>query len=327
LKIVKNLTISLRHNKLRSIDLTPLKSCTNLREIYLDYNQLDSINLSPLASCTTLRKISLCKNQLRTIDALPLSKCPYLEELDIEHNNLTTVDLAPLSACHSLSSLGLIDGNSLNLRFSASAWAPLRAIAAGSLNQIQTQYVLFNNLHLLNFGMIDSHLLNEISSIPSDTPIDIAKEDIKSTLIQKMCDQIDNGGTTIGLDIDDIVKEGRYTDLIVRAKKVIDLRKEEMNRVEVTWDVDVWEGRIWGEGPNDGPDKYDLRALWLTAYGYRILCALGMQQSTDERNLRRIKAACKKIGHDLLVEPSEFQIPREMSSHLQELILNLVDTH
>lgn len=323
-------TISFKNNCLRSIDLTPLKSCTNLKEIYLDYNELDSIDLDPLASCINLRKISLRKNQLRSINLLPLSKCSSFEELDIEHNNLTDVDLTPLCACHNLSKLKLTDGNSLNLRFSINAWAPLRAIAAGSFNQIQTQYVLFNNLHLLKFGMIDSPILNEISNIPPDTPIEKAREDVKKILIQKMCDQIDAGGTTIGLEIDDIIKEGISADLIIRAQKVVDLRKEEMNRVAVTWNQDIWEGRAVVESPNDGPDKYDLRPLWLTAYGNRILRALEMQQRTDGDSLKGISDACKKIGHDLEIFSyleDDYLLPTEMSSQLQKLILNLVDSN
>ena len=319
--------ISLNHNRLRSIDLAPLKSCTNLKEIYINYNELDSIDLNPLASCTNLRKISLRKNQLSSINLVPLSKCVHLEELDIELNNLITVDTTPLSACHNFLSLKLTGGNSSNLRFPTNVWAQLRAIAAGSSNQIQMQYVLLNNLHLQRFGMIDSPILNEISNIPPDTPIETVKEVVKSILIQKMCDQIDRGGTTIGLEIDEIVKEGKYADLIVRAKKVTDLRQEEMNRVEVTWNEDMWEGRVCSDSPNDGPDKYDLRALWLTAYGNKILRDLNMQQRTDGRNLKRIEDACKKIGYNLQVVPGEFRLPTEMSSQLQKLIFSLVDTH
>ena len=310
-------TISLQHNKLQSIDLTPLRACTNLKEIYLGFNRLNSIDLSPLATCTNLHKISLRNNRLQTINLTNLSKCPYLEELDIELNNLIDVDFTPLNACHNLSSIKLTNGNSVDIRFSANTWAQVRAIIIGSPNWHKTQYVVFRNLNLLRFGMIDSLILNEISKIPRDTLFEQAQKEIKRILIQKMCDQIDAGGTTIGLEIDEIVKEGKYADLIVRAQKVDELRKEEMNHIAVVRDNDASEYAL--------TRMYDLSDLWLTAYGNIMLRALNMPLYIDEKELVTIVAACKKLGYELRIDQFEDQYHTDMSSELRDFILNLVD--
>ncbi|MFX1484506.1 MAG: leucine-rich repeat domain-containing protein [Promethearchaeota archaeon] len=315
--------IVLSHNRLHAVDLTPLASCSKLEELHLDWNELSAINLQPLASCHNLRKISLRKNLLRDIELTGLGQCPNLEELDIEYNAIETVNLNPLSSCHKLKALRVCAGNSLNIRLVADSWALLWAIASGSFDQIYTQYILSQTLGLSKYGMLDSRFLRELCAIPPDTQIDRAKEEVRSILVQKMCEQIDSEGTTIGLRIDEILKEGKNADLIVRAEDVVRLRREEMDRVEVTWNEDAWEGAVYaGVRATDSP-RYDLRALYLTAYGNQIINALRMPLLINGRGLEEVVDSCKRIGHDIKVVPGEFVSPVEMTKEMERLIFAL----
>ncbi|MFW9808041.1 MAG: leucine-rich repeat domain-containing protein [Candidatus Thorarchaeota archaeon] len=99
--------IILRDQDIEWIDISPLKSCKDLRELELHKNDFESIDLSPLSSCTQLEYLSLSTNRLTEIDLTPLASCTSLIELVIHRNSLRSIDLSPLSSCHNLQKLGL----------------------------------------------------------------------------------------------------------------------------------------------------------------------------------------------------------------------------
>jgi len=100
-------TLSLEFNQLASIDLSPLKECTELQWLNLNRNQLASIDILPLKACTKLQKLVLAENQLASIDISPLKACTKLQELWLNRNQLASIDLSPLKACTKLRELGL----------------------------------------------------------------------------------------------------------------------------------------------------------------------------------------------------------------------------
>ncbi len=89
------------------IDLAPLSSCTNLRELRLDKGNIENIDLNPLSSCTVLELLSIESNALMSIDLAPLSSCTNLRQINLGYNRLETIDLTPLSSCINLESLTL----------------------------------------------------------------------------------------------------------------------------------------------------------------------------------------------------------------------------
>ena len=230
------------------------------------------------------------------------------------------------------------------------SWAQLWTVARGSLSLLQesnpdfdlklewtehqlwTQYMLLRNLDLLNIGMVDSCFLDEVCKIPPDMQYDEAKEAVKSIVIQKMCDQIDRGGTTVGLRLDELHPKSKYTELHKLTEKIVRLRKDELEIVEVIYDLDGCAGRVWTEFPEEEEylDCYDLRGLWLTAIGNEILKELRMSLSTSSRGLDMIFNECKRRGYGLydveILEMGDFSPLSKMSDEMQELILSLVDT-
>jgi len=102
--------LNLEDNKLSSIDLTPLKTCTKLKGIGLANNKLTSIDFSPLKTCTELIAIHLARNSLGlslSIDLSPLQACTELQALNLDANTLLRIDLSPLKACTKLTELHL----------------------------------------------------------------------------------------------------------------------------------------------------------------------------------------------------------------------------
>ncbi|MHA2210368.1 MAG: hypothetical protein ACXABV_14495, partial [Candidatus Thorarchaeota archaeon] len=150
---------------------------------------------------------------------------------------------------------------------------------------------------------------------------DDAKEAVRSIVIKKMCEQIDGGGPTIGLDIDKLIDEGKHGKLIARVELVDELRHEEMIRVTVPH-VEEYHEDYHGE--DETYEAYDLRGLWLTDYGFHILKELGMSLSTNENGLKRVTKALKDIGYEIPVGHRMFFSEVPMSQEMQELIWDTV---
>jgi hypothetical protein len=97
----------LYYNRVGSIDLEPLRNCTQLQFLMLYGMALETINLEPLSACTQLRKLELNLNQFKSIDLEPLRNCSNLKELDLTSNDLESIDLSSLSSCTKLLDLKL----------------------------------------------------------------------------------------------------------------------------------------------------------------------------------------------------------------------------
>jgi uncharacterized protein YjbI with pentapeptide repeats len=99
------LQLDLSSNDLRSIDLTPLSGCTELEDLYIYNNHLYEIDLSPLRSCVNLKKINLYNNHISSVDLEPLKECSHLQRLNLYANSLSEVDLSSLVNCKELTDL------------------------------------------------------------------------------------------------------------------------------------------------------------------------------------------------------------------------------
>ncbi len=99
--------LSLRNNKLQTLDLTPIKECTELTRLWLSKNQLQAIDLAPLKGCSELKELHLDYNQLQAIDLIPIKESIKLKGLYLGDNQLQTLDLTPIKGCTELRGLGL----------------------------------------------------------------------------------------------------------------------------------------------------------------------------------------------------------------------------
>lgn len=96
-------TLSLAENRIEEIDLRPLAKCRELSWLSLSDNLLKEIDLGPLAKCEELERLFIGGNQLERINLSPLSNCPRLKEVVISRDIdpgfdsiEKAIDLAPL---------------------------------------------------------------------------------------------------------------------------------------------------------------------------------------------------------------------------------------
>ncbi len=129
-------TLDLYGNQLQRVDLTPLGSCVNLEDLKLG-NQFQYIDLTPLSSCTKLQELHL-NAQLQSIDLTPLSSCTELRQLWLGDNQLQSIDLTPLSFCTNLQDFSLRNNQLRNIDLTPlSLCTELQAFSLGN-NQLQT---------------------------------------------------------------------------------------------------------------------------------------------------------------------------------------------
>ncbi|MHA2352871.1 MAG: leucine-rich repeat domain-containing protein [Candidatus Thorarchaeota archaeon] len=65
-------------------------SCHKLEFLALGGNKLETIDLSPLVSCTNLLRLDLGNNQIHTLDVSPLTSSPLLGQQETKSHNLNT---------------------------------------------------------------------------------------------------------------------------------------------------------------------------------------------------------------------------------------------
>ncbi|MGY5857979.1 MAG: leucine-rich repeat protein [Candidatus Thorarchaeota archaeon] len=328
--------IHLHENQLQIIDLTPLNSNNKIRELALSDNQLETIDLTPLAAHTGLTKLFLYNNSIKTIDLSPLSSCSNLEMVTLRGNKLSDVDLTPFASCPSLRFL-VLRGNPLipldvtpltgdpvidfetlgtswlrrrNMNYQRPAknnpWSFLYQVAQHHKSNLRVQHEILYALNLENYGFIDCDLTEILCSISPETPTEEAREQIAKLLAVEIMRVVDAGGTTTGLELEGLII--KHAEIASRAQRIIELRENEMKNVVI--------------GVNG--DRRDLRELWLTAYGYKILTALNMKDfSYPVPDYVKILRALEKIGYRVkegYVEDSRIN----MSRQLRESILWIV---
>ncbi len=91
------------------VDLRPLSSLTQVRELYLYGNAVG--DLRPLASLTQLQKLSISSNQVTSLQGL--EALTLLEDLNLGDNQIT--DLGPLARLTQLQQLYLYDNQITDL--------------------------------------------------------------------------------------------------------------------------------------------------------------------------------------------------------------------
>jgi hypothetical protein len=335
-------TISLSGNQINSIDLSPLSACENLGTIDLANNQLQSIDLSPLSKCFNLRYLDLDWNALESIDLAPLAHCHNLWDIDLSYNSpLKQVDVTPIIFTPALqrvfvnesiqitswvedpyirdwsplrvdSTVGEVEARlSIDPPAPAGSWELLYRIAhITDSPSMPIQVYLLRSLGLESFGFLDGDILKLLRTIPPKTPMESAVKIVKTALIELISHQIDQGGTTIGLDVEGLKEIG---EIARRIDKIAELRDAEMKKARVL----------------DSHPLY-LDPLWLTAYGYSLLRSLGMNEAPERHETDEVKAAFREIGFDLSLEYVDWDTFWEkvkespVSEELKKYIFDLV---
>jgi len=309
--------LTLGGNQLQFIDLAPLSACSSLQALGLDRNKIQFIDLAPLSYCTSLEDLGLSENQLLSINLVPLADRSDLKGMNLAlyENPLRSIDISPLSGNttihlddHKLddaekpiklwSWFKLLLGNPqiffakkyLKYYWRATGytrpksiypWYFLHQVAEKYGTDRRIQQDILCAMGLDNYGFIDSDLRNLFLSLPRDTPIEIAREQVTNVLVDEIAAAVDRGGATTGLSLEKLLK--RHVKIAQRAQRIIELRKAEMQNVQL-------------EGDERGAD---LSELWLTAYGYEVLSTLPIGLTTALEGLEVVKTSLHDLGFEL----------------------------
>jgi hypothetical protein len=350
-------------NRLRTINLKPLNSCKKLKRITLWWNRLRRINLKPLSSCTNLRSLSLDENFISSIDLTPLASCHALHSLGLTCNPIQSLDVTPLvlNPNFDILSWGKRVGGgdpcrrevstevtswlrtpfsgrrfklwnqkaSLNLPAPVDSWEFLHKIVSiPHALSIPAQSYVLNALGFDAYGLIDDDISEFLTSIPPETSIEDAREKVRPFVVEKICQQIDNGGTTIGIDVD-VLAPG-VMEIAQRFEQIIRLRASEMKNLVILEETP--RKRTW----------YNIFQIALTAYGFLILKDIemdwisayfsgGLLISVYEDTLARIQHAIREIGFDAHIQevesvdpldPISFE-PKNMSRQMMYYVLGI----
>ncbi|MGQ4911751.1 MAG: hypothetical protein ACP6KW_06220, partial [Candidatus Thorarchaeota archaeon] len=272
---------------------------------------------------------------------LDLSHLFRLQSLEIQYcKSLTSLDLSPLSSlqslhiegCESLTSLncflapetmmtlysGIRSHQRLPITFQ---FTPLHffhdiirliPIVQKYEEPWKTHHLIQSTLTLLDLewvGMLDMDH-DEFAQVFQHVDDPDFREETRRLFITHWTKQLEAGGTTIGISLE---RASELGELAVKADRIIELRNREMKDL-----------KLMKTG-----DSIDLRPLYLTAYGYQILQALGLGVSCTGGEFESVLGACKELGFTLKVEArkeEDFVHPPYMSASLAEYIVQLVKT-
>ena len=130
---------------------------------------------------------------------------------------------------------------------------------------------------------------------------------MKKTVVDLLSQQIDAGGTIIGLDTEMMSKHDK---LAVRTRRVLELRRTEMEEVEVS----VPTGKL-----------ADLRALWITASGHMVLTSMRLGTTCSYKEREEVKGAVANLGFRLNERDTDLTLSDKVSEPLREYIWRLAE--
>lgn len=113
------------------------------------------------------------------------------------------------------------------------------------------------------------------------------------------------------------------TELTKRASRILELRAEEMRGLTLrTNDPD----RVTSNDALRWKMGIDLRPLWLTAYGYEVLSAMGLGFQCRLAQFERVSEEFKRLGFPIrLVQDGELEYLEHVSPALRQYIWKLVE--
>jgi hypothetical protein len=187
------------------------------------------------------------------------------------------------------------------------------------MNKVQKkelQIVVMSQLGLSSYCAVDIDVSKIFDEIPDDANLEQVQSNVNANAFPLLEKHLRQGKTSIFLDIG--VLEGPELEELIPT--ILKQRKEELEQVRVIT-------RKMPRRKHDRFDKeyYDVRYLWLTAYGFQVLSELGRhslsQFQTDEM-MRRFN----RLGYELRFAKRNWkQIPKGMSSTLRDCIWKMIE--
>jgi len=177
------------------------------------------------------------------------------------------------------------------------SWDAIHHLAENQFHDRRVQQDILLALGLREYGFIDRDLTQLLRSIPPDTPQDDAKKRITKVLVKEITKSVDEGRDPICFEFEKFLTKEKK--IAARVNKIVQLRNEVLENVSI---------------PIHG-SEVDLRWLWLTTFGYRILSTLGMNSKTDLEGFEKVKSLFNNLGINLRTKenaPSELNMSEEL---------------
>jgi hypothetical protein len=133
---------------------------------------------------------------------------------------------------------------------------------------------------------LHSFILPEIRGYVKTTDFQEFASHVYRLALSALTEQIDSNGLSFYLETEEMAKDANMIPLI---PKIMQLRKSEMDNCTVT----------------KNESFYDLRALWLTHWGYSLLKASSKKIIANEKDILRIKDMFSSVGFELNIEEGD----------------------
>jgi hypothetical protein len=207
---------TLHSNKLETVDLTPLRHCTNLEILRLAFNQFQAIDLTPLNSCINLKTLILNWTPLQSIDVTPLFSNPFVGRDDKckEHSWLKR-----WQAVYERPS-------------KTYPWSFLYQVVVKEGKDLRVQQDILVALGLGDYGFIDCNLEELFLSFPPDAPIETVREQVTKVLVDEIVTDVEKGGVTTSLRLEKLVE--RHGEIAAYAPQIIEIRRSELESITIS---------------------------------------------------------------------------------------------
>ncbi len=176
------------------------------------------------------------------------------------------------------------------------------------VEKMHLQTTLLKLLGLEEYRGVTLDIIQLLRSMKHESDFSHAVESLREILFEQLTKQVSEGGMTHFVDIDWLSNN----ELAVHIPAVIATRKAEMDSVAIQ--------------KRNG--MYDLRPLWVTAYGFELLTALGLGLETDDEGLKSIQRSLDNVDLRLRIVVRKWSIrwPPGLSSVMREYIFSLASS-
>jgi len=286
--------LDLSENAIESIDLSPLKNCAKLETLDMSNNRIEDVSLTPLVNCKSLRYIYLHRNKLDTINIAPLNHLKRIQKVIIDNMNsrapvpvfkadfsenppnlndvlyamsFKTTRPEWLQGCPEVKIIKL-QAESYSGHVKKHGWASVRTHLEAAWPLISpkqdysAQKAILSDLGLPELACYDGSISDIIDIFPTSGTYKKGVEEIEATMISMLQEQLENGGSTLFFDIDELAT----TPGSVLVPLIVSQREKELKRI-ILYQLD---GRV------------NLMPMWLTGFGFNILQAAGCGREEEK---------------------------------------------
>ena len=149
----------------------------------------------------------------------------------------------------------------------------------------ELKFDTLRQIGLTEIADVDLEISKILKLVPGFSTISKVKEIVYDNSLNALKRHIESGGSSTFLDLDWL----SATEISVLSQEVLQQREREIEEAPVI---------------HLKNDRYDIRNLWVTAYGNKILHKLGSKLIADKSEFNKICAAVDDLGYELNIMES-----------------------